>query len=381
MSYPNILIIEPDLDFASKIKRELQKFNFNILLRTDIEEPDQVVSIAIPIHSIVLNLELKSIEGLTLYSYIKNLNRFRSTTFTFLTDNESTFCLLENMPLERSVVCRKRDDFSTLISNIINNMNYSIPLESDSKYITEASGDLSEMSVADLLLYCNNTHFTGNMIVTHSDDFCIIEYKLGAIETVHFKTCEVEATLQEIKNWESGHFRLERKKPNIEEMVKIISSLKKNAGTAFSSLVGIKDVFIDIFTYLYQYLIKQLSIEDVNQIFEQSLRTFKEKHSEFGELEFFPASDDKFIIDQEISTKQGIILTQLFRTIFHHAESLQPEIEITDILERVQELEPFLKQLDLYEALFEQNKSTFSDEISKISVDSPSPQPREMFTH
>lgn len=380
MSYPNILIIEPDLSFASKITQELQKFNFNTLLRTDIEEPDQLASMTVPIHTIVLNLELKSIEGLTLYSYIKNLNKFRNTTFTFITDNENTFCLLENMPLERSVVCRKGDDFQTLISNIINNMNYSLPPETDSRYITEASGELSKIPVEDLLLYCSNTHFSGNTILTHEDQFCIIEFKLGQIEVVHFQTFDTEEALSEIQNWSTGNFRLERKRPTTEEMEIIISNLKTVVTQELNTLVGMRDVLIDVFNYLHQFLSEQFAMEEVNRLFEQALQAFKERHPDFVDLDFYPASDDKISLKQELSTEMGIKLAGLFRTIFHQAEALQPEIEIGDFLDRIEELDPFLRKLGLYEALFEQKANIVPDEVFKLPDTSSSHQ-KEIMTH
>jgi len=76
VSLPTILIIEPDLQFSQKLANKLHAFGFKTILRTNIQDPEELFKLKTSIQSIVLNLELKNIEGLTLYSYIKNHKLF-----------------------------------------------------------------------------------------------------------------------------------------------------------------------------------------------------------------------------------------------------------------------------------------------------------------
>lgn len=351
MSAINLLIIEPDLEFTQKIVNSLQRFNFHTLLRTDVSEPDDLLNIPIPIHSLILNLELKSMEGLALYSYLKAAKPFRKTTFTFLADDNDIFCLLENMTLERSVILNKKRPIDNLIQSIIDNIPISGNGQFDSKYITDLTGKTSQLSLKELLLYCEFSKFTGFLLLEKQDDFATVELQSGQIGAITYQNYQPAEALKLLETWTDARFRLERRKYGIADIKRILSENNQQIESPTTPVLDKGDVFMDLFNFLFKFLSEQIPPKKIISTFEGEIRKFKEKFPRLSSVKFNPDAEEVIEFVMNIEEQDEKALTQLLYSIFSSAKSFEPELDFTDFLVYVKEIEPYLQQINFYHTL------------------------------
>ncbi len=364
MASPNILIIEPDLSFAQKLGSELQQLGFSTILRTDILDPDELLNITVPIYSIILNLELKNTEGITLYSYLKNQKNFKETTFSFLADDQDVFQLMKNMPLDRALVINKEEDFSEIISQILNSIPAMFRTSAEHQFMTEVCGELRDISLNEILSFCDKTCFTGNLLLTHDQDFSVIQFEKGTVKELNYKDYEMTEALSLFQSWNRGNFRLERKRYKVEEIRKLVRETDNGSGPLGDLPISHKDLFIDIFNFLTNYLAEQLSDYQLRRVYSESLEIFKSRHPFLKDFLFMPEDEDKIDIKFDVNTGNIEVLIDLFKQIFFNAKRYESELALNDIFLYLHELEPLLKQIKFYDYFLPTTTSYLRDETS-----------------
>ncbi len=352
MSLPTILIIEPDLQFSQKLANKLHAFGFKTILRTNIQDPEELFKLKTSIQSIVLNLELKNIEGLTLYSYIKNHKLFKNTTFTFLADDQNIFCLLENMPLERSIVVSKKIDFQEIIQKIINNISLFSISQTQFTHYTEATGRFYEISLDEVLKFCNITAFTGILFINRTEEIAILEFHLGKLQNIFYKNLPIDEALQELKSWTDGEFRLERQCYSVDEIKRLLSTHLNDNSVSMVN-ISINDLFYDLFYFLHNFLQDQMPEKLVISIFEKNINEFLNNNPQFIGFDYFPHTDEKVLFNLELTKDDIQPLINLFTNIFLSSKSNINEIDYHDLLDYLHEIEPYLRQIDFYKYFLE----------------------------
>ncbi|MEJ2634874.1 MAG: DUF4388 domain-containing protein [Calditrichia bacterium] len=349
MASQNILIIEPDLSFAQKLSSELQKLGFSTIFRTDILDPDELLNTTALIHSIILNLELKNTEGITLYSFLKNQKNFKETTFSFLADDHDVFQLMKNMPLERAVVINKEEDFNEIISQILNSIPAMFGTSTEHQFMTEACGELGDISLNEILSFCDKTCFTGNLLLTHDQDFSVIHFENGTFKELNYKDYEMTEAFTLFQSWNRGSFRLERKRYTVEEIRKLAKAADNETGPLEDLPISYKDLFIDVFNFLTNHLSEQLSDYQLRRVYSESLEIFKSRHPFLKDFLFLPENEDKIDIKFEISAGNIEVLIDLFKQIFFNAKRYESELALNDIFLSLHELEPYLNRIKFYD--------------------------------
>jgi hypothetical protein len=354
---PTIIIIEPDLNFAEKLSKSLKSDGIFSIIFQDISNIDKLFSVKETILSIVVNLELKGMEGLTLYSYIKNNKHFHKTTFTFLANNKEVFGLLKNVSLDRAIVLNKENTFKEIRANILQNIPLSKITIQKNLYIPELNGSFSEISIQDLLTFCSEVLWGGKLILHHKNDFAIIYLEYGKITKVYYKDYAIENAIEEFQKWESGGFRLERKKYTVERITKLLS---RNKHSTFHKkyTVEINDLVKDLYYFLHLYLSEQMPKSEVDEIFRKEFYLFKNKHvySDKKLIDFQANTEAKISIIEELTTENLIPIFELFKNIFFKAQELYPELELIELLDYLKELKPYLTEIDFYQHVTEKNQ-------------------------
>ncbi len=353
----NILIIEPDLNFSQKLTDSLNELGFTSYLRTDIADPEDLLEIRIPLQCIILNLELKSLEGLTLYSYLKNLKPFKGTSFAFLADSKNIFRLLENIPLERAILVNKEDDYDALLAEIVNNIPLPDASNATQGAMLELEGNLSDLPLDDLFLYCRKTCFTGLLFLSKEKEFGVIPYSFGTREQINYRNLSDERALDVFHAWNDAGFRLERTRFTSKEARQIAVSCRTKEGKEQeSSPVNLSDLFEDIFTFLFTFLNEQLLEQNVSAIFYESLEVYNSRSSAGVEIFFNPGNEEIFSFSEAIRTDEIESLVNLVVEIFLNAKLYEPELNLRDFLDDIHELDPYLKEIHFYEFILPKNK-------------------------
>jgi len=354
VSVPTLLIIEPDIDFARKLQDALNGMGYLSFLRTDVEDPHQIVETGFSFQAIILNLELKSIEGLSLYSYLKKSSKFRKTAFIFLTDNNNILQLLDKMFIEDAVVLNKKLGIKELVTRIINNIPFPDFNELMNRFYTELKGSLELLPVRTLLAYCENTCFNGFLYLLQKNSLCAIKFNNGKVKSVYIDGIpQSEYNFEIFQSWAKGEFRLERFRYNIFEIKHIFGNEINSSLTAENGeiTIDLNDIFTDLFYFLSSYLQDQLPDYLIDQIIVSAINDFKLKNELVKYIHYDPTIDEKFVFDESIKKEHIPYLIDLFQHIFLRAKSHQIELDFNDLFEHLRELEPYLKQINFYNHL------------------------------
>ena len=356
VSDPTIMIIEPNLEFSKILSRELKDLGYQTIIKTDVSDPDQLIRLPQNIITIVLNLELRSIEGLTIYSYLKNHKKFRNCTFSFLADDDNTFFLLDNMPLDRAIVLRKESKIKSLVSNIIDNIEYSVESTEAEDYSLDIAGKLEQICVSELIKFCEKTYFSGKLVLNHHNNFAIFIFDKGESISAKYKNLSLEDALSEIQSWYEGNFRLERLKYNITQMLNIVN-FEDSINPKINEIeLDISDLFLDVFSFLYTFLSNQVPGGQVNYIYQEGLQAFHLNNPSKKTFIFSPYSDEKIHFENILYESDIKPNVDLFKQIFSTAKSYHPEIELNDLLQKLNELEPYLNKINFFNLLLNEDK-------------------------
>jgi hypothetical protein len=364
VAYPNILILEPDIQFAHKLQKKLRELDYYVVLKTQLQDVDELLDQAIPIHTIILNIDLGTIEGYTVYSYLKERKLFKDTTFIFLANNHNIYMLLKEMPLERARVVEKNLPFEKLIQEIINFVPLHMAYTADKQLVPELSGDLSHISARDLLEYCRITFFSGTITFSNLSHSAKVFFEKGTIKEILFRDFSFPEALEAIQNWSSGHFVMERKPLTVEEIKDVVSE-KYTTG---EYKIELTDLFIDVFHFLYQYLSLQIPTFELHQIIESSIAHFNQ-HNAHLQLRFDPISEDVFAMNGMAIQKDVIPLIGLVADIFEKARKISEEIDWSDYFDYLQEIKPYLDSIHFFELLDQQNFHVLSNNPSSDSTE------------
>lgn len=362
MAYPNILILEPDIQFAHKLQKKLRELDYYVVIKTQLEDIDELLDQTIPIHTVVLNIDLGTIEGYTVYSYLKERKRFKDTTFIFLANNHNIYLLLKEMPLERARVVEKNLAFEKLIQEIINFVPLRMAYTADKQLIPELSGDLSTISARDLMEYCRMTYFSGTITFSNLSHSAKVYFEKGVIKEILFRDFSFQEALEAIQNWSNGHFVMEKRPLSVEEIQDVVS--EKYTTGEFQ--IELSDLFIDVFHFLYQYLALQIPTFELHQIIESSIAQFNQNNPHL-QLRFDPISEDVFSMEGIAIQKDVISLIGVVSDIFEQARKISEEIDWPDYFDYLQEIKPYLDSIHFFELLDQQNFHVLSNDSSTDS--------------
>jgi len=235
-----------------------------------------------------------------------------------LADDQNIFCLLENMPLERSIVVSKKIDFQEIIQKIINNI-----------------------SLFSISQFCNITAFTGILFINRTEEIAILEFHLGKLQNIFYKNLPIDEALQELKSWTDGEFRLERQCYSVDEIKRLLSTHLNDNSVSMVN-ISINDLFYDLFYFLHNFLQDQMPEKLVISIFEKNINEFLNNNPQFIGFDYFPHTDEKVLFNLEL-TKDDI--QPLINNI--------NEIDYHDLLDYLHEIEPYLRQIDFYKYFLE----------------------------
>ncbi len=373
MAFPNILILEPDIAFAQKLQKKLRELDYLAILKTAIQDPEELLKLSAPIHTVVLNVELQELEGFTVYSFLKEKKEFKESTFVFLADNHNIYILLREMPLERAIVLEKSLPFEQLMQKIINFIPIPTNYHSEHNYFREVMGELAELSLNELLDYCRLTLFTGYLTLSNLSQSAKIILERGEIQEVQFQHLPQFEALDILKSWKTGHFVLERKQMSVAEIKEVLS--EKFSGSRYH--IELSDLFTDVFHFLYQYLSLQLTVFELNSILEKHIRVFNENSS--LKIFFDPLTEDVFSIEGVVLLKNVPELVELLSDIFQEARKISSEIDLQDYFDYLQEIKPYLDEINFFDLLREfstnvhpaktpsSGETVFSSHIEKVA--------------
>ncbi len=354
MSIPTLLIIEPEINFARQLQEALNGMGYLSFIRTDVEDPHQIVETGFFFQAIILNLELKSIEGLSLYSYLKKCSKFRNTEFIFLTDNDNILQLLDKMFIEDAIILNKKIGIKELVSRIVNFIPFPDFGKLSNRFYTELKGSLEQLPVKILLEYCEKTCFSGFLYLSNKKSLCAIKFEMGRAKNVFINGVpQSELNFDIFKYWEKGEFRLERFRYSIQE-IKQLFRKEPNVNPESEKekiSVQLNDIFTDLFYFLSVYLQDQLPEYLIDQIIVSVINDFKLKNKHIKYVHYDPALDEKFVFDKQVKKEHIPFLIDLFTSIFLRAKSHQVELDFNDLFEHLRELEPYLKQINFFNYL------------------------------
>ncbi|MFZ0389559.1 MAG: hypothetical protein WAN36_03795, partial [Calditrichia bacterium] len=339
------------LAFATALRQSLLPFGISTIIKTAFGAPETFLQTTLIQHSIVLNMDLRSMEGMTLYAYLKNTKPYKQTTFTFLAEDESSFQLLKNIPMERAVILNKKDDYQQLIAGIINNLPLSGVLQKNTEYFLELSGKISDLAIRDILLYCSKTSFTGILLLNNKTDFALVHLRNGEPETMHYKDKPREKALELLRRWDNGHFRLERRRQTIQNVRFLLSGNPQTSeNNGYLHQVHSRDLLTDILNFLYTFLSNQIPAYAVSEVFEKAIAGLNKKYTWIS-VSFNPFDVEAVQLPVEVTDDDLLKIMSSFEFIFKEILQLEPDINLRDFSDYIRELKPFIEMTSLPELL------------------------------
>lgn len=345
MSIKAIAIIEPDFSFLKKLSAELNQFGYVVYPRTEIRDLTDILEFEGQIQAFILNLELKESEGLAVYASLRKHFKYSKSRFIFLADETDLFNLVKNMELEDAIMLDKSRSFDFLMEEILNFLPPVVNETAIPTFSSVAEGSLSEISFSQLMQFCKETGFSGNLSITVEATKATLLIQKGKIFKIYFGELSQELALNKLRRLQAGTFKLEQKIYSEVDLKAFILSENNN------SLFSLKDLMVDLFYYLFDYFSKKIDEATIENIFSQKFAEYRLNFAWFDQIQYTDIEQERVVLNIEPDEDQTEILLLLFKELLLDLSLQTENFSQEEFLGKLEEIRPYLDQYKLWSRL------------------------------
>lgn len=347
----SVLIVEPNIEWANELASELNLFNLNTIIRSQVELDDELEAAGNQFSICVINAIMPNMEGYTLYSYLQTLNNWKTASFVLVADEEHLANSLKLLKPERAVVAWKGEGTGAIVQKIVNQ----IPIDaySENEYYPEFSGKIYSGYVNDIIDFLKITYASGKLILSEDTEYCILQFEHGEIVDTLHSFLSGESALNNVLAWERGNYRFERKRATYDDIHQLVTKKRLELKNAQEISVDLSDILTDLFSALYHFLAHQLNPQQVNEIYMEKLELFKKRYPTLKKCIFAPFGESVLIFKEQVVKEEIKAYLHYFESIIRLVYQKYPDLDFENLKMAIEELSPFLKNFNIFESVLE----------------------------
>ena len=359
MSLGQVIVISRQPSVLTPLCHQLSQLGFDCIPRTHCEDMERLLLDAnSSVAGVILDNPAEVKNGFEVLFTLRNVLRRHRIPVFVLDETNAIQTFLKEAGLEQVYVCSPifnghTDDFlKTFLDHAQIVWKSKVGL---STYARVLEGDLSECTFERLKNYLTQKHFTGILLIQlpHAKTV-MLKWKNGQIGEVVSSEESVDKVTEHLGQLSDGRFIIEQELIHSSDFHRFLSILEN------PHELSLKDVFTDLFYFLYHIFRDKLDEEVINCIFESKFGEYRDLFPALQQLQFNGQSQEKFSFQTDIEGEHSEYLLMLFNDLLQDLMARVSDYSFEDFVRDIDEISPYLKQFHLMEKILLRHNQTFS---------------------
>ncbi|NOX36802.1 MAG: hypothetical protein GXO78_04615 [Calditrichaeota bacterium] len=359
MSLGQVIVISRQPSVLTHLCHQLSQLGFDCYPRTHCEDLGRLLlETNGSVVGLILDNPAELKDGFETLFALRHVFQRSSIPVFVLDETEAIQPFFKEAGLEQVYVCQRpvNGNSDEFLKTFLDHAR--IPFKTEtvfSAYARVLEGDLSDCTFETLKIYLQQKHFTGVVLIqTPRSKTVLLKWQRGKIQEVIASGETVEQITEYVNQLPDGHFIVEQALIHPSDFHHFIAALDN------PHELSLKDVFTDLFYFLYHIFQDKLDEEVIHQIFEAKFGEYRELFPALQELHFKGDSQEKFSFHTDIQGEQSEYLLMLFNDLLNELMARVSNYSFEDFIRDIDEISPYLKQFHLMEKILLKHKQPFS---------------------
>lgn len=347
MATSSVYLFFPEQEFYSELTQRLRPYGVSVEKKYRWE--DLHLAFAHNSHSdcLLLQVHLGNFHSLIQSGIFRKFQEKEHAPVIALTHDASICALLEKYAGGEVEVVPANILLDRLVRDILNRLPVVAPGAGKSRSIATVFGKIPDLSLDNLLDFCNRVSFTGRIMIRQQPRKGMIELEYGKIVRIVCQSLPPVSALKTMLKMKEATVEIEQR---IFHLADISEYIKKKRGSADVSL---KDVLIDLFYFMHRHFEPRVSPGEMETAVENILGEFS------GPV--MAAEGVYFIYNREWQEKLKIIGTidhrrfrrclDLFEAIFNELSPPDHLNSFRQFLDSLNEIKPVIQKLQPFDRI------------------------------